>query len=349
MLGHGIRAVARAAAVIALLVPLCAAAVDRLADTTITLKRSACLGTCPIYTLTLHGDGRVRFASGLEEFDRAGDYDNAAMPGIHEARVPAADVEALVKRFDAAGFWDLRDEYRAQTFDIPEYSVTLAVGNRSKTVVDFMGETVGMPEAATEIEHEIDRVAGSDRWIKGNMALLAWLDENHFDFRTPQAAVMAMNAEEHQGEEAFIVALIDRGVPLDIVATANTYLREPDPEPGLVGTALLRSAIKRGHATVFNRLVARGWLRRAGMEPMAQVFARHAAGCSPALVDAAAKAGLPIDALTIDEPSQAGNAGETARSNLRKSWMCEDEAARKATEESLLAHGADPHRGPTFR
>jgi hypothetical protein len=350
IMGQWIKASAIVAAIIAIYPsPSQAARVD-LAATTITLERSACYGSCPVYSLTIHGDGRVRFSSGLDvqiddPFHRAGagTIGNVAMPGVHEAKIPVADVAGLLKKFDQAGFLNLRDEYRAQVTDMPTQVITLVVGDRRKTVVDYAGMDVGMPAAVQALEQEVDRVAGSDRWVKANVSSLAWLDASGFDVRSPKAAVLAMNAEAHEGDEAFVVALVDRGMPLDILAAPDPYQSESeDPEPEVVGTALLRSAIARGHATVFNRLVARGWLRRAGVESMAQVFARRAAGCSPALVDAAASAGMPVDAVTREDPTQAGSAGETALSNLSNGWMCKDEIARKATEARLRAHGADP-------
>ena len=101
---------------------------------------------------------------------------------------------------------------------------------------------------------------------------------------------------------------------------------------------MVESAIRRGQARLFNKLVAAGWIDRIGKETAAQLFAGYAAGCSPALVDAAADAGIDID-----EPESSR--GGTALAYLGTSYSCVNrQADRVATAERLLARGANPNR-----
>jgi hypothetical protein len=159
-----------------------------------------------------------------------------------------------------------------------------------------------------------------------------------------------------------ILALIDRGAPLDgDVGYPPETVRQirgklPDYTPPPAGVSLVESAIRRGLVRLFNQLAAAGWLDRLGKEKAAQAFAWSAAGCSPALVDAAADAGIAVDAPAIDPgpilhldgvtmlfPSiPADWLGKTALANLAPSYRCgHREADRVATAQRLLARGAN--------
>lgn len=101
--------------------------------------------------------------------------------------------------------------------------------------------------------------------------------------------------------------------------------------------SLMESAISHRQLKLFNKLVAAGWVDRVGKEKAAQLFAGHAAGCSPAVVDAAADAGIDID-----QPESPQ--GTTALANLARSHLCGGrEADRLATARRLLARGANPN------
>ena len=71
----------------------------------------------------------------------------------------------MLARFDAIGFANLRGAYRAQVTDLPTYTITLERGGQRKSVADYGGLGAGMPEAVRELQAEIDRVAGTARWV----------------------------------------------------------------------------------------------------------------------------------------------------------------------------------------
>lgn len=122
---------------------------------TITLERGVCFGFCPDYTVSINQDGEIRYEG--RRFVNVG--------GVQTAQIPAADVQALLARFDAVNFMSLRDEYRANVSDLPTYAITLTRGGRTKRVVDYGGAGAGMPESVRALEDEIDRVAGTRDWV----------------------------------------------------------------------------------------------------------------------------------------------------------------------------------------
>jgi hypothetical protein len=121
----------------------------------ITLQRGVCYGFCPDYTVTISGEGQVTYTG--RRF--------VNVVGEQRATIAAADVQRLLRRFDAANFDGLRDSYRAQVTDLPTFTVTLERNGRRKVVVDYGGTSAGMPQAVRDLQDEIDRVANTARWV----------------------------------------------------------------------------------------------------------------------------------------------------------------------------------------
>jgi hypothetical protein len=124
----------------------------------IRLERGPCMGGCPIYSIEIHGDGSVAY-EGVNFVD---------VTGRQTGQVPVEDVRALVARLEAARFTRLRDEYRSEISDGVTYRTTFSHDGRSKTVVNYVGHQVGMPQSVGEIEGAIDQAAGARRWVGAN-------------------------------------------------------------------------------------------------------------------------------------------------------------------------------------
>jgi hypothetical protein len=126
-----------------------------LASVRIKLERTACFGTCPVYSVELRGDGAVVYQG----------YNFVAVCGRQKYRIPPADVAKLVETARQMDFWSLDRQYRSRVTDNPTQFVSLTIGGQTKVVEDYVGESVGMPPAVTALEVAIDRAAGIDRWI----------------------------------------------------------------------------------------------------------------------------------------------------------------------------------------
>jgi hypothetical protein len=330
-------------------------AAAELGDVEITLRRGPCQCCCPIYTVNVHGDGRVVFTAGSI---------GVLLPGTHEDRIAPEAVAALLERFLKAGFFKLRSSYLApESSDLPRYVLTVDTGQRHKSVADQMGAGAGMPKVVTELERAVDEAAGTARWLRGRAGLMAWLEGQNFDFQSPDAARLALEGANGSADEAMILALIGHGAPLDSdvsIVPPETMRKAkaifPEYTPVLPGDALMASAIRRGLAKLFTELAAAGWLDHLGKERAAQLFAFSAGGCSPALVDAVADAGVDIDTpapATPVEPEYRGSFspayGKTALAQLAQGgpaapYVWRDRVAdRLATVQRLLARGADPN------
>jgi ankyrin repeat protein len=222
-------------------------------DVVIGLKRTACFGTCPSYTVEILGDGRVTYTG--EAF--------VAVEGVHHGRIPREAVEALVERFRAADFFWLEDEYVAGITDSPSYTVTLVIGGRTKRVVDYVGEMDGMPFAVTRLEEAIDRAAGTRAWVDGDATTAGRLEAEGYDFTSLEAgrALIWMVWEE---SEAAALDFTARGAPL----IANT-------DGGGFGArrTALEGAAFNGSVRLTQALIDRGGLELEGAAEAALIAA----------------------------------------------------------------------------
>lgn len=121
----------------------------------ISMTRTPCFGFCPDYTVTISGDGHVVYEG--RRF--------VNVVGRAEAHIAPAQVQALLARFDAIGFDELQNEYRAGVTDLPSTTIQLIRDGRSKSVLDYGGTGAGMPESVRALQAEIDRVAGTAQWV----------------------------------------------------------------------------------------------------------------------------------------------------------------------------------------
>lgn len=130
------------------------------ADTEIRLQRTSCLGSCPIYTVTIDARGLVIYEG--DKFVRA--------TGRHTGQIGSAAVAKLLASAERIRFFDLRDAYREIEYpdgtrstptDHPTTIITITINGRTKRVEDYFAP----PDALIAFEREIDDAAGTRRWI----------------------------------------------------------------------------------------------------------------------------------------------------------------------------------------
>jgi uncharacterized protein DUF6438 len=130
--------------------------VKDLASVKITLRRTSCFGACPAYRVEVHGDGTVRFQ--WEGYD--------VPTQVYDSTIPREDVMELLKLFEEADFYSLRDNYRLGASDTPTYFTSIEIDGQRKQVEDDLGWEMGMPLAVSELEAAIDRISGAGRWVE---------------------------------------------------------------------------------------------------------------------------------------------------------------------------------------
>ena len=136
---------------------------DSLSDTdlkalTVRMERTACYGTCPAYTVTIHGDGRV-------EYDGKG---HVKEKGAQEGRVEPDTIKTLAKEFAKAKFLALTEDYSGENCaryctDMATAVTELNLKEVNHRVKHYYG-CGGAPKALFDLESAIDKLANTERW-----------------------------------------------------------------------------------------------------------------------------------------------------------------------------------------
>ncbi len=122
----------------------------------ITLSRTLCYGTCPDYSVEIHGDGAVIYTGNRY----------VAVTGVEKSRISMDGVRELLDLFRKADYFSLRDEYAARVTDNPTFFTSISFDGKTKKVRNYVGWEVGIPQGVTNIEEAIDRIADTYKWIK---------------------------------------------------------------------------------------------------------------------------------------------------------------------------------------
>jgi hypothetical protein len=131
----------------------------------ITLERSPCFGTCPVYKLAIYSDGKVEY-EGLEFVKKTGKA---------EGRITEDELKQLISEFEKIDYFNLADQYVSGSkkncpevwTDHPTAATSLNWNGKKKTVVHYHGcRGATVLKQLTALENKIDEVAKTERWIK---------------------------------------------------------------------------------------------------------------------------------------------------------------------------------------
>ncbi|HEX6694650.1 MAG TPA: DUF6438 domain-containing protein [Longimicrobiales bacterium] len=137
----------------------------RMEDVLITIERTPCFGTCPVYTLSLTGEGVVTFNG--TRFTR--------VTGLAVDTVAADSVAVLLDEIQAAGYFTMKENYTPSQpdacgmyhTDAPSVTTAVKTNTQSKQIVNYHGCN-GAPAALRAVEDAIDRVANTKQWLNQN-------------------------------------------------------------------------------------------------------------------------------------------------------------------------------------
>jgi hypothetical protein len=128
---------------------------DEISDVVVTLERGPCFGACPVYSLTVYGDGRVIY-DGIRF---------VKIEGTRTATVSEEKVRQLVGEFYAVDYFSLNDEYtHADATDMPSATTSITIGGKTKTVIHYHGD-FSAPDELTALEDKIDEIVSTRQWV----------------------------------------------------------------------------------------------------------------------------------------------------------------------------------------
>jgi hypothetical protein len=122
----------------------------------ITLERTACFGTCPVYSLTIRGEGTVVYEG----------KDHVEIKGKVETTITQDQIDELISEFEKVDYFALEGSYTARTItDAPTVITSISIDGKTKTIEHYHGD-FSAPEKLRELEDRIDEIVDSDQWIK---------------------------------------------------------------------------------------------------------------------------------------------------------------------------------------
>jgi hypothetical protein len=141
----------------------------RLDDVKITLERTPCFGACPVYKVTLGGNGAVNYVG--ERFVK--------VEGTRTRQISRDAFLELLRKFYEVDFFAMRAEYlegrdimleadgtvqetSIMVTDLPTTIVTLEIGAYAKSVRAYFRA----PEGLHALADTIDATAGTLEWVK---------------------------------------------------------------------------------------------------------------------------------------------------------------------------------------
>jgi hypothetical protein len=123
-------------------------------DAVITLERTACFGTCPVYTITILEDGTVLYNG--ERF--------VTVTGEQTSEIAPETVAAMVAAFEDAGYFGWDEAYQTQTVsDLPTVITSVTRDGVTHRIERYMGDYTA-PLALPFLEQWIDEMTNSALW-----------------------------------------------------------------------------------------------------------------------------------------------------------------------------------------
>ncbi len=125
---------------------------------TIKLERTRCYGSCPAYTVTIHGDGNVEYEG--KKF--------VSVIETREGHVELDKIKALLAEFGKADYWNFPTQYVQENCtryctDMPTAITELSVKGMKQSVKHYYG-CGGAPQSLFDLESAIDKTSGVERW-----------------------------------------------------------------------------------------------------------------------------------------------------------------------------------------
>jgi hypothetical protein len=127
---------------------------NRFQSSVITLQKTECYGTCPVYTITIYGTGKVLF-EGVKHVKKEGKFQKQLKP---------SEVNKLFNAFECANFSDFKNEYDEERIsDLPTTYISFEHRGFKKRIKDYYNA----PEELKKLEKLVEDIAMNEQgWEK---------------------------------------------------------------------------------------------------------------------------------------------------------------------------------------
>jgi len=122
-------------------------------DSTIEFSRGSCFGMCPVYMITVHGNGKIYYNG----------YSHTKQ-GMDSSTISKESVNILFSTLINNGFFQLESKYLNTSIpDLPTATISLLHLNNKKTVQHTSGISTA-PKWVGEFDYTIDSIVNVERW-----------------------------------------------------------------------------------------------------------------------------------------------------------------------------------------
>ena len=134
----------------------------------LTLERTACYGTCPVYIVNILPDGKIVFDG----------KQNTSVKGEATDTLSKEKKAQLIEAIDTAAVFSLKDSYLgseddcpARATDAPSVNLTVKLNGREKSIKHYWGcveekDFKVFPASLFILENKIDEIIDTRRWVK---------------------------------------------------------------------------------------------------------------------------------------------------------------------------------------
>ena len=132
-------------------------------DTVVKLKRTACYGSCPVYTVSVKANGVVEYEG----------HEYVAFKGFQTASLPKESVEQIEKELIKVKFLKMKSHLDSGSWgcfisatDSSHIIIEGIVKNKKKAVSTYIGCESKQVDEVISLANYIDQVAGTSKWVK---------------------------------------------------------------------------------------------------------------------------------------------------------------------------------------
>ena len=132
-------------------------------DTVVKLKRTACYGSCPVYTVSVKANGVVEYEG----------HEYVAFKGFQTASLPKESIEQIEKELIKVKFLKMKSHLDSGSWgcfisatDSSHIIIEGTVKNKKKAVSTYLGCESKQVDEVRSLAHYMDQVAGTSKWVK---------------------------------------------------------------------------------------------------------------------------------------------------------------------------------------
>ncbi len=116
-------------------------------DIVFSLKKGACFGSCPVYTLRIYNNLYTEFIG----------KKNTNKLGTHAKMISQSEFDDLTKKFEKSDFFSFDEVYESNISDLPSSTISYRKGELKKSITGKMER----PEAVHKLQFALESIAES--------------------------------------------------------------------------------------------------------------------------------------------------------------------------------------------